>query len=215
MRGLLCKDFHLAMVQKRYFLGVFGVMLFLFVTGQNETFVIGYTTMLSFFFTITTINFDDYNKAGSFLFTLPFERKQYALEKYLFGILFGGMGWGIGVISGLISLKIKGNFSGIAEYFLSSSAIFCVMLCFLALMIPIELKFGAEKGRSILLVIWFALFGGIFWFSQTFPGGLGKFMQILGRLSQTAVIALLIAAFFLCFLISVGISMKIMEKKQF
>ncbi|MBO5525053.1 MAG: ABC-2 transporter permease, partial [Roseburia sp.] len=161
MRGLLLKDFYLMAGQKRFFIIVFAIAVLFFLTGQNEEFIVGYVTMLCGIFAVTTIHYDEFNKGNIFLFTLPFQRKQYAVEKYLFGIIAGGAAW----IASFAVVMVLGYGRGeldIREWGVPMLTYFLVLLLMLAVMIPIELKFGAEKGKLATFVLFFAVFGIFF-----------------------------------------------------
>ena len=96
MKGLLIKDFRLLKNQKNFFILVFVMAVFLTITGGDEsspaTFVLPYVGFVCSFFVLSTISYDEYDNGNAFLFTLPFDRKIYALEKYIFGIVTGGAG---------------------------------------------------------------------------------------------------------------------------
>lgn len=214
MRGLLTKDLRLMAGQKRFFIVVLGIAVLFFIAGQNEMFVVGYVTMLCAFFAISTIHYDEFNKGNTFLFTLPFTRKEYALEKYVFGILTGGTAWLVSSAVGAALAYTRGNMD-MGEWVFSILVYVLFIFIMLDLMIPIELKFGAEKGRIASMLLFFAIFGILFLsmeISDKFGidfSGMVETMN-MGKLTLVLVVfALLLTA------VSVTVSMKIMEKKQF
>lgn len=214
MRGLLTKDFCLLAGQKRFFIIVIAIAVLFLITGQNETFVIGYVTMLCTFFSISTIHYDEFNKGSSFLFTLPFGRKEYALEKYLFGIILGVLGWLVSSVAGIAIASTKRTVD-FGEWGTLVLAYLPVLLIMLSLMIPIELKFGAEKGRIASFIVFFVIFGFCFLGSEM-ADILG--LDLSGMLENLSMERLALAAVVFTLLVlavSVSASIKIMEKKQF
>lgn len=214
MRGLLLKDFYLMAGQKRFFIIVFAIAVLFFLTGQNEEFIVGYVTMLCGIFAVTTIHYDEFNKGNIFLFTLPFQRKQYAVEKYLFGIIAGGAAW----IASFAVVMILGYGRGeldIREWGVPMLTYFLVLLLMLAVMIPIELKFGAEKGKLATFVLFFAVFGIFFLVTNASEEAGIDLSALAGQmnLAKLALGAVLVTLLVLVF--SVSASIKIMEKKQF
>lgn len=214
MRGLLLKDFYLMAGQKRFFIIVFAIAVLFFLTGQNEEFIVGYVTMLCGIFAVTTIHYDEFNKGNIFLFTLPFQRKQYAVEKYLFGIIAGGAAW----IASFAVVMVLGYGRGeldIREWGVLMLTYFLVLLLMLAVMIPIELKFGAEKGKLATFVLFFAVFGIFFLVTNASEEAGIDLSALAGQmnLAKLAVGAVLVTLLVLAF--SVSASIKIMEKKQF
>ena len=61
-------------------------VLFL-VIYKDSLFVISYAAILFTILAISTLSYDEYENGMSFLFTLPFSRNTYVVEKYLFGML--------------------------------------------------------------------------------------------------------------------------------
>ena len=96
--------------------------------------------------------------------------------------------------------------------------IFAVLLLFLAIMLPVQLKFGGEKGRIVM----FAVIGVIvligFFINEIADLFQVDPMELMNRLSSMnkgmlTIIAFGIAMFGL--LVSYGVSVAIMKKKEF
>lgn len=214
MRGLLTKDFCLLAGQKRFFIIVIALAVLFLITGQNEIFVVGYVTMLCAFFSISTIHYDEFNKGSSFLFTLPFGRKEYALEKYLFGIIMGVLGWLVSSIAG-IAVACTRSTVDFGEWWASILTYLPVLLIMLALMIPIELKFGVEKGRIASFIVFFVIFGFCF-LGGEMADRLGlDFSGVMENMSMEKLALAAVVFTLLALAVSVSASIKIMEKKQF
>ena len=73
-----------------------------------------YCTLLMSFFTASTISYDEFNHGFFYLFSLPVSRKGYVAEKYLFGVLTGGVTWAATtVIGGIYEQYDAGEFSAV------------------------------------------------------------------------------------------------------
>lgn len=215
MRGLLTKDFCLMAGQKRFVLVVLGIAVLFMISGQNEMFVIAYVTMLCSFFSISTIHYDEFNKGNNFLFTLPFTRKEYALEKYVFGIITGGAAWAVSTVVGLISVTARKPETNMSEWFFSVVAYLFVLILMLSLMIPIEFKFGAEKGRIASFAVFFIVFGVCALGGELAEKTGIDIVGMLDRINGRVFMGILIVTAVVFFAVSVTASIKIMEKKQF
>lgn len=157
MKGLLIKDIKTMFgVQKTTILFLIAFEIWFCFMGMVQM-AMGYTIFLAIFLSISTINYDDFNNGTAFLFTLPFERKEYVTEKYLFGILLG-IG---GAVIGLLVTIVQGVATqGVLEWkepLVTVLAILAVSILMLAAALPIQLKFGAEKGRLISMLFYGAV----------------------------------------------------------
>lgn len=148
MKGLLLKDIYFAMQQKRLFLIIlfmFGVF-YLSQGAESAPFVISYTALMGGMFVLTSISYDEFENSICYLMTLPITRKEYVLEKYIFGMSCVIGFWLLPAVAyTLLKIEIAGEILTIA--FLSLA----VITAFELIMIPIQLKFGGEKGRMALI----------------------------------------------------------------
>ena len=63
MKGLLQKDFRLMVKQSRFF-GTIGFVAVIFASMVKDTsFIISYLTFIGFMFTLSTINYDEFDNA--------------------------------------------------------------------------------------------------------------------------------------------------------
>src|SRR5699024_8737053 len=86
----------------------------------------------------------------AFLFSLPVTRREYVLEKYLFGIILGGGACVIALLLITVLGMLKGTVPS-ADTLLITCMVFATLLGLLALLLPFQLKFGGEKGRIALI----------------------------------------------------------------
>lgn len=215
MKGLLLKDIYLMKELKKVIVIILAVSMILLFSGKgdNLSFVIGYITILSSMMVLNTLSYDELNNTNSFLMTLPITEKSYVLEKYCFGIVIGGLGWVLAVvITTTNALIVKGNLKWV-EWILTCLAFLGLLLILLCIMLPINLKFGGEKGRIILIggIMTIVLLGGAIkkLFNINQIEGLNKLLH------QSWIWIVLVLAIIILFLLSIILSINIMKKKQF
>lgn len=158
MKGLWVKDLRLLRGQKQFFAAILIVTIVFMMTNTSFTFIIGYITIMMGMLTLTTISYDDHENGMSYLFTLPISRKGYVREKYLFGILVPVPV--IALISAMtfIVSRVRHIDFTLEEWGGALIGSLLVVVMMLSLLIPIELKFGVEKSRIAMMII----FGGSF-----------------------------------------------------
>ena len=158
MKGLLIKDFKLLKGQKQFFTSVLIVMTVFLMTSNNLSFVISYITVMMGMLTLTTISYDEHENGMGYLFTLPVSRKGYVREKYLFGIMTT---LPVLAVVSAIAFLVSGirhiDFS-VEEWGGAIMGSMLIVTMMLSLLIPIELKFGAERSRIAMTLV----FGGAF-----------------------------------------------------
>lgn len=220
MSGLLIKDFRLMCQQKVFFLIIIAVSVFFVSSWDNCMFVVSYCTMFCACFSLTTISYDELNHGLSFLFTLPVSRRQYVAEKYLFGFLLGAGGW---LFSALVSgsyIYVTGVTELSKEWFYTAFLTLAAMCVFLCVILPIQLKFGAEKSRIIMILLLLCVFGGVKMLDVV--GEAEIFMifsigdiRLFADLPLAAALAGAGVLTVLIMVVSVCISVHILEKKEF
>ncbi len=153
MKALLIKDWKLLMSQKQFFLVTIVIVGAFLFTARNPAFVVSYATIMYTVFTISTISYDDYHNGMSFLMTLPVSRTDYVAEKYTFGILMGSGTSAVVMAAAAAVFKVRDTGLSAEELLLSVMTAMLVAVFFLAFTIPVQLKFGAEKGRMALMAV--------------------------------------------------------------
>lgn len=217
MRGLLVKDAKLLLQQKRFFALMFIIAIMLNVNGSG-TFVISYLIFLCSTVGLGTISYDEFDNGYAFLFTLPVGRRTYAREKYVFSIMLGAISWLIGVLV-TIPFQMYQN----ADFVLADSLVEAVILLpclfiILSVMIPILLKFGAEKGRTVMLasigIVFIAGFA-LVKLNEALHIDWNRIFWALPTMSVELILAVAFAASLIVMGVSIMVSGKIMEKKEF
>ena len=151
MRGLLMKDLELIKINMKIYLAVFLIGIIYLVAQENgSTFFVAYAIFVSIGVSVGTISYDGYHHGMKFLMTLPVTKKQYVQSKYLLSFGFAVLVSVISLLWGMIRIQISGKQE--AEDLLISAGtalvISCIILCG---MIPLRLKYEAEKSRIVMV----------------------------------------------------------------
>lgn len=217
MVGLLIKDMRLFLGQKNIYVAVLVFSAIMALTGQDVFFIISYCTMLCTFFTISTVSYDEFNHGYAFLFTMPITRKSYALEKYLFGALMGGSVWFVTMILGFLYSSVTDPAFEATEWLVGGVWILLVMAIMLCVMLPLQIKFGADKSRVALFGLVIIIVAGSSFFMKIVQNTdlpkpditwMTEISMGIWLLTGAAVTAIAVV-------ISILISIKILENKQF
>lgn len=166
MKGLLIKDVKLMLGQKKFFLVVVGMGIFFALSNENPLSSVSYITMLLSIFTLSTISYDEFDNGMAFLMTLPIERKTYALEKYV----FAGLVSLISAVGTSLFAFIFGEVMDVQVEMAEVIGVACVIVLIswimLAVTIPLQIKFGSEKGRIAMILAMGIIFGVVFVFAK-------------------------------------------------
>lgn len=217
MKGLLVKDFRLMKGQKNFLVLLFIMIAFVFISGMDASFFMGYLPFLFMIAAMSTITYDEFDNGMAFLMVLPISRKLYVQEKYLFGGVLGFTGLASAFVLFLISEINKGSSMTFTQYVLLFLCFLAFVILFLCLMIPIQLKFGSEKGRIVLFIIFFGIIGIVYLVSKItdkIPAQVIEVFRGIQKLPFGILAALAVGIYILALFISLKISLGIMEKKE-
>ncbi len=217
MKGLLIKDICLMKEQKRFFILIIAISIIMSFSNDNASFVTGYMIFVLPMMAISSISYDEYNNGYPFLFTLPVSRKKYVIEKYCLGALLGVVSMILAFLLCLCLGTFKNNTS-LSDTFKAIPVTFAAMAVMLSVMLPIQLKFGAEKSRIAIFI-----FGGIILIAGM---GFSKIIEAL-QIDLTPVfnflnninayILIAVACVFVTAIVAISLttSILIMKKKEF
>lgn len=213
MKGLWIKDIRgLLKYKTRFFLSTIGIAILYGIMGL-ESLLLYFGVFVSLGYMTTILLNDEQDGASSFLFTLPFSRKQYIQEKYMFGIVNSLCNT---IFFGSATILIRSVRTGLFSSIVFGEIMVTLLLVFflIAIQLPICLKFGVEKGRYICAVsvgIFFSLVGYLL---SIHVESYQIFFEHIIRKKELyfclfAVIVIIILT------ISYMISVKIVEKKEY
>lgn len=217
MKALFIQDIRYMLTQKSFLVTILIVGIAL-ALGQNDNyiFVIGYLGFMGMITGLMSLTMDDQSHGLAFLFSLPIDRRTYVREKYLFVVFMG-------IVFSLFATALCLLFRMFAEYkapldeiLATSLGTLFVMLFFVCFMLPLQLKFGAERARLasfIAIGLFFAaviVAGLVVNFADALP-----FIQAFLSLSPVALIGIAIAFLIVCLRISYSASLRVMLRREF
>lgn len=212
MKGLLIKDLCL-LTQRQRTLLIFVAVSFIMGLSTDGSFVVGYMSFLSVIISLSTISYDEADNGMPFLLTLPVDRKTYARSKYALSSILAVASWLFALVMLQLIALLKGVSSSSLEDIKMSLAFLPMALLIIDLMVPLQLRFGAEGSRIVMLIV----FGGITALGFIFRDKAEKIAVSIERANIPDGCYLLLALV-LCIaltLLSVRASCRIMEKKSF
>lgn len=217
MKGMLIKDWKLMKGQKNFFILIFIVALGMTIFGDDTSFALGFLSFVVSLFTISTISYDEFDNGNAFLFTLPITRTNYAIEKYVLGLLLGAGGWLLALMVVILSNLFKETMP-VLDIIRIATMIFPVMLVILAFMIPFQLKFGSEKGRIAIIgaVGLTLLLGiGVVKVAELLSIDLISMFNNVAEMNFGMLLVVVLGIALIICAISMTISISIMKKKEF
>lgn len=217
MKGLFIKDLRLIKNQRNFLITLALMFLVLIVTGVDASFFMGYVPFLLLIVTMSTITYDEQDNSMGFLMALPVSRQTYVLEKYLLSASFGVGGFAVTFVIFLITEKAEGSSMTPGDYLLVFMGFLVFVILFLSLMIPIQLKFGSEKGRMVLFAIFFGIIGLVYLVNKVLTVDFTQtaFYQTITQLPMGILMAMALVLFAIFVFISAKISLGVMKKKEF
>ena len=150
MKGLLIKDFRVLAKQKKFLIVVLLLSVFLAFGSDDVGFAGNYVMLILSTLTLTTISYDEMNGGMLFLLSLPANRKNYVQEKYVFAFLDILTAAVIAMVLGYAETVVKKVPFVFGDAASGIMGMMLVMGLMLAVAIPLDFKFGAEKGRMIV-----------------------------------------------------------------
>ncbi len=220
MKGLLIKDFQLLKKQKIVLaFAAFLSVMFLFYGTSSIQFIVCYITILFSIMSTTTIVYDQHSNGMGFLLTLPVSRSSYAWEKYLLMlfVMAGSLAISFAILLAGVCIQRIPFDGDLLLKVLLSSALLSILTH--ALLIPLQLKFEAEKGRVVFMVIiglvYAVIFGGralISYFHIDVPA---LFRSLVSRAGMTILTLLLCLAVAGILGISFLVSLHVMKTKEY
>ena len=147
MKGLLIKDILTMKKTLGIYLALVAFYGFLGLSDGNSGLMGGFLCVFSALIPVTAFSYEERSHWYRYAAALPLTRKQMVGEKYLLGLLFSALGFG--VLLGYIAL-IPSPFT---ENFLLSLVFLLYGLLIQAVLFPLTFRFGSEKARLFLLPV--------------------------------------------------------------
>ena len=216
MLGLLVKDLRITLTRKYALLIILFISLIMSLSMEGP-FIIGYLTMIALMLAVSTIAYDEMDNGYAFMMTMPFSRKAYVREKYLFCLISALIAWCIGAIIYCGIYLYRNDVSAIMEQLPAQLVLIPFFFVLPAIMIPLQLKLGAERSRIATYIIFGLVAGIIITAKRLFDNAdlpldpeiaLDSFSSVLALIAIVAVCLLIAFSSYLC-------SARIVMKKEF
>lgn len=217
MKALFIQDFRYMLTQKSFLvlIALVGIVLAL-TQNDNYIFVIGYLGFMGMITGMMSVTMDDQSNGLTFLFSLPIDRRVYVREKYIFIVLMG-VSFSIFATALCLLFRMFAEYKAPLDEILATAlGTFFVMLLFVCFMLPLQLKFGAERARlaSFIAIGFFfvavLLAGLVINFADALP-----FIQAFLSMSPVALAGIGAAFLIVCLHISYGVSLRIILHREF
>lgn len=223
MKTLLVKDYRILMTQTKslFILAIVGVIMV--ISSMDIDFLTGYMMMMAMILSLGTVNYDELDNGMAFILTLPASRKTYAVEKYVLtfvNIVLCAVA--MLIIYFITRGFINWQFQAIDMISVTAGWICGIMLA-ASVMIPLYLKFGAEKRRVVMMLLWgivavIAIGGQKL--AEVMAGTeamntINGFFTKISTLPVGVVVLAVVAVLAMAVIFSMGISIRIMQKKEF
>jgi hypothetical protein len=218
MKGFLVKDYRLLLAQRNLLI-IFPIGILFMFTNDTPVMGISYSLYVLTFLCTTLLSYDTFDNGMAYLLTLPGGRKNYVTEKYVFIFLNATIAAILlGTIGSLLELSRGHGITAVQETYMGTLMLYALALTFAFVILPLQLKFGPEKSRIVMLILFAVIFLG-----SSFIGFIADKLNfnpdaLMETLSQIHFAAAAIAIFLLSILlalISWYISQNIMRKKEF
>lgn len=222
MKGLLIKDMMLIKNKKSILLIIIFMEIIFLKMGEELSFIVGYSAAVLSILIISTISYDEFDNGYGYLFTLPISRSGYVLEKYLLCVLnvcvLLVFGEAICAFAPVFNAAAYADME--LEFGMLQTALTVLLAAALvqSVIIPMQIKFGAEKSRIVLIIVMGCAAIGAFCVGHildTLQLDFSGMVQWLNQASTSTVVAAVCIASIVMLAVSCGLSILIMKKKQF
>ena len=223
MVGLILKDIYTIQKQLKFYLILIGFFIFLGISNNED---VSYMFMISFFaimLPMTALAYDERSNWFKYALTMPLTRKNLVLSKYALGGLFMLVAFVFNMVLNVLLISL-GNLDVIAargmsllEMTLMAGTSALVSIFFLAIIMPIFFKLGVETGRIAMMGLFFIPSIIAFLLLKLVPTQPAFIPVLFNTIETHALLFELLGVGFVivCFILSMWISVKIFEKKEF
>ena len=214
MKALLIKDFCLLKANKSYLLINLIMAIVISFASPGQGFAIGYLAYLGALYAMTSLTYDEYDNALPFIFCWPIKRDDYVKEKYLFCFASGFFALVVGFVISLLATTISGQ-GGLNDLLVGSSFFIAYMAILVALMLPLQLKFGSANIRVASVVILVAIGGFTYAGFMLFDKLNINIESLISSINQISLIAIALVILFAFLYFSYRMSLRIIKQKTF
>ena len=209
MTALILKD--IATLKKTLLLSItLYIALVVYGVYENEIFMIPLIcTMIPLILTAIAFGYDTKSKFEQFAFSMPIKKSSFVLSKLFFAFVFGLFG----SVCLFVQLVIKSEMSIDNIIFISLITLVASVLIS-SIQLPFILKYGAEKGRLIMVLTYFIVFA----LSSLLKAKSDLLTNVVEFFLNNSRVMIFLGIVFVSIVIigmSIKISILIMEKKEY
>lgn len=215
MKALFLKDVLMLVKQKKTLLMML-ILGLMYTMMDMGTFGVMFLGMMLMILATSTISYDEFDNGNAFLFSQPFTRKQYTIEKYLLAIGGSAVGSLLGAVLIYAGGLIRHGGADIVTLLLTMAAGMVFFAIISSFMLPMMLKNGAEKGRNSAYILFGVLFiGGILGVKFLSESTKMTIEETISSMSPAVLILGVILLVVIVEVVSCIISIRFMEKREF
>lgn len=224
MKGLIKKD--LIYLREQFVLLIImallvvGSLIGVAVSGKSISmgFINGYFTVLEAVILTSTISYDQSDNGMAYLMTMPITRKMYVNSKYMETLVVSVATGVIVILINMISTKLVGGVSDISQLMLICATVASIIMVISSIGIPAYLKFEARKG-SMAMIVTTCIIGlvcfGLIKTLDKLGFDVEYMINTMSNAGTSALAAMAVVVALICLVISYGISVKVINAKEF
>lgn len=185
--------------------------IWIVVSTFNPTFLNMLFGMIIVLTVYQVMAYEDMNGIDNLISVIPVKKKEYVISRYLMGIIALFISIIIVSIEYFVALKLNQNLIPLNLLLVTGGTVGVIAMC---IVIPILLKFGINKGRTVTILVVMILMmipSGVIGYLADSPEAMEKTIEIINN------VGIPLIAFVLNFVvlaISTTISIKIYENKE-
>ena len=209
MTALILKD--IATLKKTLLLTI-TICIALAVYGiyENAIFMIPLIcAMIPLILTAIAFGYDTKSKFEQFAFSMPIKKSSFVLSKLFFAFVFGL----VGSVCLFVLFVVKNEMSIDNIVFISLITLVASVLMS-AIQLPFILKYGAEKGRLIMVITYFVIFA-VSTFLKEKSDLLANMVELFSKYSMVMIFIGIVLVGLVIIGIAIKISISIMDKKEY
>ncbi|MCZ7409778.1 ABC-2 transporter permease [Parvimonas micra] len=209
MTALILKD--IATLKKTLLLTItICIALAVYGVYENAIFMIPLIcAMIPLILTAIAFGYDTKSKFEQFAFSMPIKKSSFVLSKLFFAFVFGL----VGSVCLFVLFVVKNEMSIDNIVFISLITLVASVLMS-AIQLPFILKYGAEKGRLIMMITYFAIFA-LSTFLKEKSDLLANMVELFSKYSMVMIFIGILSVGLVIIGIAIKISISIMNKKEY
>lgn len=166
MKGLIIKDL---INLKKYgwsVLMITALYVIFSITLKDPEFMGGMVVLMFSMIAVTSFSYDNIAGWDKYVTAMPVSRRTVVKSKYVLALLLSLLGAALSAIIGIATGYFNGT-ADIIKQLTISAGLLGIGILFLCIMLPLIFKFGVEKSRVIVIVVFAIPFAAAFAMSQT------------------------------------------------